>query len=143
MWNIYGELLTSLVTDQRVSSLINNECMTCIIELLHILRMDANGTKYNWLSYMRNKINYTSYEETWYPHKGAKKFKKKVFEYIEQWKKDPTNIIKNEPYEIVKFIQACTLVTSITRELVTDLYSRGAMNKKYLKSGAIAILKQC
>lgn len=84
----------------------------------------SNG---NWLSSMRNEINYQHLYNTWFPHSRTKPIRDKIYENLSRWDKEPYLNISNKSHILDKFSQACVFIIALNKNLIEIIQS---MNNK-------------
>lgn len=114
-----------------------------IIQRLELIRktMDIRGDN-NWLSSIRNNINYNQSYGIWFPYVGYME----KYESLVSMKKlyldgamSPKFQYKHE-YDLEEFVNCCQLIISINYELLADLESRNPLNKSFLKFGTVKLI---
>ncbi len=100
----------------------------------------------NWLSSVRNQVNYRHEFDTWFPyHRKRQQSIENIYSNCLMWLDDPMNInlvIKpSEPIDM--FINACSFIVGLCRVLIQDMSDRCSKGKSYLKDGSIKLLHQC
>ncbi len=99
-----------------------------------------NGAiKGNWLSKIRNLINYSHAYNVWYPYKGYSKELDNIFPYQSLCKGNPLNI-ELESFkrkDLLYFVRTCQLINSINFDLLKDLKDRHPQNKSFVLKGII------
>ena len=66
----------------------------------------------NWLSTMRNRVNYQHAFGAWFPYDGHQSYYDALFEKVEDWRGDPDTLsIRPQPgREIQRFIETCAVL---------------------------------
>lgn len=72
----------------------------------------------NWLSSIRNEINYQHLYNTWFPHSRTKPIREKIYENLSRWNKEPYLNISSKSHDLDKFSQACIFIISLNRNLI-------------------------
>ena len=98
---------------------------------------------YNWLSFVRNNINYSHGYGVWYPYKGLHKTYKKVLAMKEIYRQSIFSPIFSfeTDEEIIRYIKGCQMINAMNYDVIQDLYSRHPENKSFLKKGVISFVK--
>lgn len=146
-WTVFSELLRKtsdkfLLDRNPISKEKKQEFYTMIDGLLEILKTKPCQSKSNWLSRLRNEINYQHKYGTWFPHEKSKNFRVTVQDNLKCWIKDPNLNINLKSHDLDKFSQACSFLVSLNRVLVNDLSERNSNGDSFLKNSAMAVLKQ-
>ena len=110
---------------QRVSGQIDVMCLN----LCH--HGESRG---NWLSHIRNKVNYQHEFNCWFPYQDIKKTSvSELYETSQTWLIDPMQISLTARGEILLFHRTCNFIVSLCRTLVEYMSDRCPEGrKKYL-----------
>ncbi|WP_434132782.1 hypothetical protein [Enterobacter cloacae] len=146
-WLVLSELLTKISTDflidkNPVSIQKKQDLFGKIDTLVKIMKSHPCHHRANWLSRLRNEINYQHKHGTWYPHEKSKNFRDNVFNNLNSWCKEPRIQLNEKAHQLDKYTQACTFLVSLTRELIYDILDRNPSDESFLKSSTFKALKQ-
>lgn len=123
----------------------SQQVSTKLDELCNILSYRGkNGG--NWLSAIRNQVNYRHELNVWFPYYRERKQNiEKIYNDCSMWLNDPMNInlVINPSKPVYIFIRACSFIVGICRELVQDMSRRCSSGNSYLKNGSMRLLNQC
>ncbi|GAB7216906.1 hypothetical protein [Dickeya oryzae] len=146
-WSVLAELLIKVsreflldrnpVSQQKKQTFFNQ-----MDELVKVMKSHPCHNRANWLSKLRNEVNYQHKHGAWYPHEKSKNFRENVFHNLTAWNKSPNLKISDETHYIDKFTQTCTFLVSLVRELIYDISSRNADDDSFLKVMALKAIKQ-
>ena len=122
-----------IIEDQQVS--------VKLIELCECLKT-APYTRGNWLSSIRNRVNYSHELGTWFPYKSQNSLHEYLHNSRAGWLYDPMEIemAKVKTDELQRFNKTCHFIIGMCRILVMDMSQRCSTNKSFLKSGAVRFL---
>lgn len=166
MWKRYVDLLNVL---EGVSVTTSSYDATCVrvrkktepypMSLLsNLAPQDANGLLVrikdvcdslnirgdsNWLSFVRNTVNYNHGLGVWFPYKDIDKNYSKITEL----KKLYQSSILDAAYDcgvgqdLVTFVKVCQMINSMNYDVIVDLSSRHPKNKSFLKNGVLSYEK--
>lgn len=112
------------------------------VEILDVMRTAPCHSKANWLSHVRNEINYKHQYGAWFPHQGAKQFRTKVADNIGLWRKSPQFQKAKSEHALCHFSAVCGALVSIAREIVLDMAERNSNRDSFLKYSALRVLAQ-
>lgn len=107
--------------------------------------LDSRGDC-NWLSSIRNLINYNHALGVWYPYDGYSEHLLSIVgtEMKELYIHDPmsTNFSFSHDgdNQLIKFVKCCQLINSINVHILFDLSKRHPENKSFLRYGPIAFM---
>jgi len=107
-----------------------------IDELIKALR-NWNSPHGNWLSRIRNLVNYNQAYGTWYPYKGYNAEYDRIYTFLNLHKNNPLTI-DIAPYagkDILYFVRTCQLINAISNDLLCDLETKHPTNKSFVKTG--------
>lgn len=114
-----------------------------IVQRLELVKktMDIRGDN-NWLSSVRNNINYNQNYGVWFPYKEFQsKYDKLVSMSSLYMNMATSDVLKyDHGYDLEEFVKCCQIIMAINRELLIDLESRHPSNKSFLKSGPIYLI---
>lgn len=102
--------------------------------------MGCNGG--NWLSTIRNKINYKQEDGIWYPYKNANKSLDTIDRIIKTWAKNPMDIdiSSHTSREYMRFVSTCIFLISLNKEMSLDMANRCSKGSSFHKNGIIGLL---
>jgi len=131
-------LSASLIPDadaQKVSGQIDAMCF-------NLSRNGMNGG--NWLSHIRNKVNYQHEFDCWFPYQNTtKRSVSELYETSQTWLIDPMHISLTATRDILLFHRTCNFIVSLCRTLIEYMSDRCPEGKtrSYLADGSIKLLK--
>lgn len=147
-WKIFctkiQEISNKILSLRRITSQ-SQQVSTKLGELCNILCYQGrNGG--NWLSSVRNQVNYRHELDVWFPYNQKRQQSiENTYNNCLMWLNDPMNInlmIKpSQPIDL--FISACAFIVGLCRVLVLDMSGRCSQGKSYLKDGSLRLLHQC
>lgn len=146
-WSQFAGLLERLsylsLSKTPYASSANRQTVSVLLdEIVDILRTPPATRKSNWLSYIRNEINYQHRHGAWYPHEDSKNFRHEVETILTSWHKQPTLPINPKSHPMARFSAACSALVALTRELVEEMAARNPDNDSFLKHQVLPVLKQ-
>ena len=107
--------------------------------------MNLNGDQ-NWLSYVRNLINYNHALGSWYPYVNISTNYQKIIGFrtlcFENFL-DNQFVIKVGDDEITKFVKTCQLINAMNYDLLMDLNMRNPEGKSFIKDYVLKYLNLC
>ena len=97
----------------------------------------------NWLSSIRNSINYNHAFGIWYPYKDFRGEYEKLIPMRELYRlnslNDKLQFTENES-ELIRYVKCCQQINAFNKDLIDDLSMRHPENKSFLKRGPLAYL---
>jgi hypothetical protein len=146
-WLLFGERLDTVRANILLGKLPTLESQSVFAELsriLGILRQEGNnGT--NWLSVVRNRVQYRHAYGVWYPLGLAKNESKRIHQIASKWKMDPMEMIQKTVIrsELEQFTMACTFIVSVCRTVLMRIAQRStAGNRCFLRYGPMGFLNK-
>lgn len=97
----------------------------------------------NWLSQIRNSINYNHSHGVWYPYKGYSDEYEMLVYMRSMYSINSLNkcfLTTEGELELVRYAKCCQQINAFNRELIIDLSIRHPDNKSFLKNGPLAYL---
>jgi len=145
-WKEFGILIERLVQellkDSHSADKDAQEAAVLFLEILEVLRTSPCRNDYNWLSLIRNELNYQHKHGAWYPHYRVSRFREEVNRYIAGWKRSPSAMLVPEEHILIRFSKGCAQLVSLMRELLQDLNRRNPNNDSFLRHGVMRVLNQ-
>lgn len=136
MDNLSKELLKSksgtTIDNQRVSARLNDLVENLCHESCH---------KGNWLSVIRNRVNYKHQFGAWYPYRGQLPSGAVEERLVRNWLKDPMtiNLTSHRDWDLRRFQETCSFIIGCCRALASDMALRCSSGKSFHTYGWLAI----
>ena len=146
VWKTFYDLLDKLATKITTSDFLKKD-RDSVIDFIFQLRngLSCRGTVNggNWLSKIRNEVNYTHSMGAWFPYSNSADEHEAMFRLISNWKLSlSSNVMVNNfnRCDQLFFVSTCVTIVSLCHELLIDLQS---INQEvFLKYGAIRLINQ-
>lgn len=144
-WKIFLQALRKLSSNILASPGVttNNQSVAVLLDDLCQALCHEGKHGGNWLSYMRNKVNYRHELSCWFPYRNTRgDFIDKIYTNSYKWQKDPTEIalIQKPGSDLNLFICTCNLIVGLCRTLILDMHSRCPTGDSYLSNGCLRLL---
>lgn len=165
LWRRYVDFLNvlngvSVVTDSLDSNCIRKREVTepypqsvyaqmplqdaeIIVNRLEMIKKSLNKKgDCNWLSSIRNLINYNHLFGIWYPYRAYKSEYDRLVSMRSLYMKDPLSqsfCFENE-IELIEFVKCCQIINAINKEIIVDLSLRNPENTSFLRNGPLAYM---
>jgi hypothetical protein len=94
----------------------------------------------NWLSMIRNDVNYRHTFGAWYPDWRARSYCDSVFHIQKQWQADPETTSLIETDDLKRFMRTCSFIVSLCRATVLELDKRSSSRNPPWKSAVSRLL---
>jgi hypothetical protein len=144
-WILFATRMKTLAEEilkSKTGSVANNQvASTKLMELCESLcRSPCPGG--NWLSHIRNEVNYKQRMGVWYPYKETKNYYNRLFDGRQSWETDAGDIdLRSDADHHLKIFQhACSFLVSLCRELVLDMESRCPSGKSFHFFGSVGFI---
>lgn len=107
-----------------------------IEELIKALK-NWNCSNGNWLSRVRNLVNYNQSYGIWFPYKDYLLDYDLIYDFLDLHLSNPLSIdIKSyEGKDLLYFVRTCQLINSIALEMLNDIENKNPSNKSFVKAG--------
>lgn len=103
--------------------------------------INKNGDE-NFLSHVRNNINYNHQYGIWFPYIGfSAEYEKAENQTLYLDSPMAFSFDSLSDSELVSFYKCCHFIISLNRELLMDLSARHPSNKSFISNGALKLLK--
>jgi hypothetical protein len=144
-WSNFYSLVRNLSNDVISSvtgaSASNHQVSAKLDELADNL---AHGSlsKGNWLSAIRNTVNYGHRLGTWFPYTEQRSYLSTLYSTKTNWLTDPMSIdlTSHADKDLLRFQATCNFIISLCRVLVSDMATRSSGKKSFHEYGSIALL---
>lgn len=147
-WKVFYDCIQDLgerILNSPVIISESQDVFSKLDELCQILSYKGHNGG-NWLSSIRNRVNYRHELDTWFPHRKIKdKNVENIYRGSFQWLDDPMkiNLVIQPAKPLLLFISACNFIVALCRVLIIDMSQRCSRGKSYLVSGSLKLLNQC
>jgi len=145
-WRVFDAFLTSVSTQVLSDhSLVQSDAQTIfgkLEDLQRVLRSDGHSGG-NWLSSIRNEVNYRQQHQTWFPYGRSRSECDHLFKLHSNWRSVPDSISFNARgnSDLERFVLVCSFLVSLSIDIAKDMARRGPTNS-FLKAGPIRLLSQ-
>ncbi|MEP6960660.1 MAG: hypothetical protein ABI995_01180, partial [Acidobacteriota bacterium] len=111
-----------------------------LAELVDNLRFEASP-KGNWLSTVRNRVNYRHDFGAWYPYRGQHPTGAVDDRLVLNWLHDPMsiNLTSHNEGELRRFQETCSFIIATCRVLAEDMSERCSTGRSFHTYGWIAM----
>lgn len=98
----------------------------------------------NWLSQVRNNVNYKHQLSAWFPSsRSNRNIADELYEIYYDWLKNPMDIDlvrTSRGTDLLLFVKTCSFIVGFCRVLLEDMASRCSSGKSYLAYGSMRLL---
>lgn len=101
--------------------------------------LNKNGD-YNWLSSVRNILNYNHGFGVWFPYNSYSDDYERIISFHELCFANPmdTDFENNNDIDLIVFVKTCQQINAINIDILKDLVDRHPNNKSFLRNGFFA-----
>jgi hypothetical protein len=143
-WRVFDTFLVEIANGILSNAALTREdqfnAAGKLAELNRVLRSDGcNGG--NWLSTVRNRVNYSHKYGVWFPYKNERKYCDDLFRVQSGWKMEPELIALTSADELRRFLLACSFLVSLCRATTIDMASRCSLGRSFLDLTSIRLLR--
>lgn len=146
VWKAFYELIDDLATKVSSSDFRNKDREHVINYLFNLRKGLSFRNKLsggNWLSKVRNEVNYTHSMGAWFPYSNSPDEHEKMFRLTQLWKQLPSeDIIQSHlnNCDQLLFVGTCVSIVSLCHSLLSDLLN---INENiFLRYGAMRLSNQ-
>lgn len=146
VWKVFYDFLDNMATKVSRSEFLNED-KTLVVKYLLMLRqgLSFRGTlnSGNWLSKVRNDVNYSHSMGAWYPYKNSSHEHEGMFRLVKKWKSPPSEDMINDSIskcDHLLFVSTCVSIVSLCHALLVDLTSINSSS--FLKHAPIRLISQ-
>src|SRR5208282_235575 len=125
-WRMFGAWIAQ-AQDALVPLPVTAEIQEVVILLSQLDDLLCEeGKNYNWLSYVRNNLQYRHDFGVWLPSKMRNSEREDLSRLASQWTRDPLKIDLEigRPGPLGRFIVGCAFVVALCRDMLTKLAER-------------------
>ena len=143
-WSSFYNLLTWIIdniTNTTGLGVHKSDAISLISELKSAISR-SSSTRGNWLSFIRNKVNYQHSYGVWYPYKGALHNHNAVIRNAEWLKEPKTFDLSATNSEILSLFNVSNAVLSLMYQLMKYGYERAGNISIPLRNGTFRLVNQ-
>lgn len=144
LWLNFGETLKP-VAQRLLSNAITSEEQDFSLKLVDLLSVLSDGGRmpnYNWLSYMRNSINYRQEHSVWHPYVTQPKYYSGLNDIINRWVSHPNDLTfwPDSDRNVQRFVESCVFIVSLCRQCCDEIGKNSPGRRSFLKYKALSIV---
>jgi len=128
-WKAFKNLINSLIENiDRTTAISKNKVETIdyLIKIKSNLSKSNSADRLNWLSKLRNNINYKHQYGVWFPHLNQLYDSKEIIRKVAYWKNNPADSINVEcTHDVEVFMTTTVSLVALLKELLIQICSRG------------------
>jgi len=143
LWYCFLKLIDNLIilTPSTTSSGVQK------IETVNFLQdikkgiTEKSNTRGNWLSVVRNDVNYKQSHNVWYPYNRSSRYTNLLDNYYNCWLRGDTTLdVSQNPSEIENFFQTSFKINVLLRELLLGTLERIQVKNTIISNGSARLL---
>jgi hypothetical protein len=94
----------------------------------------------NWLSYIRNAVNYRHEFGVWFPYGNASVNASDLLRVTDQWPGHPSSVVfRSVANDVSRHVALCTAIVSLCSTVVDDMHQEAKGRRSFHSYGAIAL----
>lgn len=145
MWRGFLSLIEQLTNDVSTTSAISQhkgEAIDLLSETRKGITKNGSHAIGNWLSELRNHVNYRHSHGAWYPSEMGISIQRAVTNISSRWKK-PSNTFStmDKQHEMELFFESTTLLLSFMREMLCECTDKVDDKGTVFQLGALRMLR--
>lgn len=143
VWWEFAKYLKDAVAVYKASGAIDEdkEALSVTFNALVACLEQANCQNGNWLSHVRNRINYRHDYGVWFPYDKEVDYRKIGEMIVKTLNLSPSDIILEPTGCLSSFIKSCIFIHLLCRLAIFDISARCPKGRSFLKGGAIDFMK--
>ncbi len=112
------------------------------IEIETSLRDGGSAPKGNWLTRVRNRINYQHADGTWFPYDGRADYYGRLLEMFEKWQHgaDEYSLWPVGSRDLQRFVETCGMLIALCREVCIDMAERCPSGRSFHHYASLRLL---
>ncbi|MFL9608730.1 hypothetical protein ACKF11_01465 [Methylobacillus sp. Pita2] len=144
-WESFSKFISSLeLKISNSTSLVKDDKKKAKKELDTIKKMlcGVGSTNFNWLSFVRNNINYRLDYDVWHPYKDCEMDSEQIIKIFDDiWKQTPDpSLVNVNTDNLQKFIAVCAFMVSWCKATLEKMSNFNTPAAHFLKKGPISFL---
>jgi hypothetical protein len=144
LWGQFGGLVSRLSSDVLhtvAQSQTQMEASGLLSSMCAILKQ-GGASKANWLSRIRNQINYQKSHGAWYPYKKSNPKIGDIISKVQRWQHDQSDFSSpTGGEEIFQFVEAATFIIWLCRRVICELSSTRRSKRHFTDKGGLDFLR--
>jgi hypothetical protein len=146
VWKNFNELLDLLSTKVATSDYLKKD-KDFVVEYLFSIRYGLTKrnklNSANWLSKIRNEVNYSHTMGAWFPYNSASGLHDDMYRIVSKWDTEPSvsDFSGSKSNDHLLFVQSCIDIVRLSKDLILDLNS--VSDNSFLNYGAVRYLNLC
>jgi hypothetical protein len=142
-WSVFSERMQMATEGVLRGPLIERDAQAVFGQLEAFARLIHRHGSYNWLSTLRNELQYRHHHEVWFPSSIGKRDRGTLSRLASQWKADPMtlNLDATRFGVLGEFVAACAFIVARCRILITRIVERSQLRPSFLHYGPMAFIK--
>jgi len=145
LWSVFLKHMEYIISEIS-NSTVTPELQRILNKLLDLrntlIAYGSNGG--NWLSKVRNEINYKHVNGLWYPYKDSERYFDKIENMLENWEEIPDNLDLSANYAkpVLRFLDACIFIVSLYLNSAKDMSTLCPKGMSFQKQGVLSLVNK-
>lgn len=114
-----------------------------IIDMFDILSDEGRMPNFNWLSFMRNSINYRQEYSVWHPYGNQPRYYGDLQSHMQRWKQHPNdlNLMAGDARELKRMVESCVFIVSLCNQCCKEISMLSPNKTSFLKYRAMNLIQ--
>lgn len=143
-WGEFLKLIDSLISESAQVTAISKyklEAVDILRAVRHGITRSKCGQSGNWLSIMRNSVNYQHSHGVWFPYERKSAVPNYIQATAKQWNSSISNLdLGLSGGDIKVFFELITLINSFFRELLVSCSEKAGNNNPIFRNGSLKLI---
>jgi len=142
-WRLFGDQMNAAMEGILRGPLTAADSQRVFNQLESLSQIAARYGSYNWLSTVRNGIQYRDTYKVWYPCKVRRSDIGRLSRAASQWKRDPMTIdlVASNLGIVGDFVVACAFIVAMCRVILVRLSELSFSKRSFLHYGPLAFIE--
>lgn len=147
LWSEFNRLVTDAIGQilgRQDATTSAQSAAAKLMELQAALTGGGRASRGNWLSMVRNRVNYQQAFGAWFPYDGRQRYYDGLVARLESWRGDSAalSIWPTRDREIQQFVETCALLVAICRELSIDMTHRCPAGRSFHHYASVGLMRR-
>lgn len=130
-WRVFEKRIVELEEEVLTSGVRQAEAQACFLKLSRLRSVtNYKGKPSNWLSEMRNDLQYRHEHSAWFPSRMRKKSRERLAIIAAECKRNPLDISLDRNNDLERYVSAAAFMVSLCRDMMLMVSDRSSARKK-------------
>ena len=139
MWEVFSKMLRDQSNGLLRLSSVFIDAAVLLADIADLLCQSGGGSG-NWLSQIRNAVNYRHELGVWFPYKNSDVTGLELAMIASHWSEQPEKVMfKNKKSVVAQHVALCTVIAALCNAVVEDMGRTGSVRRSFHAYGALAL----